>query len=348
MGLVKRENDKVFIENLRKISWDTGEMCEYASAMVSAFQSTGDQLPYPFVLGVSGVAFRFTIDPGEWDFGNYSIRNLSADIYEPVRRSFGAAGYAYAVYEKGEKDGDKARITASIDRGVPVIAFGVVGPSDCVVISGYDEGGEVLMGWSTYQDIPDDHNVPHDATGYFRKPGWHENTHAYILIGDKTGRPPLEKTYLKAFEWAVRLARTPSLGRKATGLEGLRVWAGEMLQDAFFPTDDPDLMGWRYTGVAINMTMLRDHCLAAPFLRQALADVPGFAPDLPLAIECYDEVIGLQKELNEIISDNFSQEAMKAIYSPDIRQRYADTILRIRDSEAQGISHLERLLARYV
>jgi len=34
----------------------------------------------------------------------------------------------------------------SIDRGIPVLAFPVVGPSDCCIITGYDEGGEVLLG----------------------------------------------------------------------------------------------------------------------------------------------------------------------------------------------------------
>jgi len=47
--------------------------------------------------------------------------------------------------------------------------------------------------WSTYQDIPDDHDIPHDATGYFRKPGWHERLDDYILIGAKKKRPLNER-----------------------------------------------------------------------------------------------------------------------------------------------------------
>ena len=82
----------------------------------------------------------------------------------------------------------------SINRGIPVLAFGVVGPSDCCIITGYDQGGDVLLGWSTYQDIPEDHNIPHDVTGYFGKPGWHENIPGYILIGAKGERCPGRKT----------------------------------------------------------------------------------------------------------------------------------------------------------
>ncbi len=69
----------------------------------------------------------------------------------------------------------------------------MVGPSDCAILTGYDEDGDILLGWSTYQDIPDDHDIPHDATGYFRKPGWHTNTPATILIGEKL--PQTHATY---------------------------------------------------------------------------------------------------------------------------------------------------------
>jgi hypothetical protein len=119
------------------------------------------------------------------------------------------------------KSEDLARITVSIDRGVPVLAFGVVGPSDCCVISGYDEAGEVLLGWSTYQDIPDDHKIPHDPTGYFRKPNWHESLDGYMLIGEKMAPLPRRVIYLDALRWAVKLARTPQMGTRCTGW---RVW----------------------------------------------------------------------------------------------------------------------------
>ncbi len=122
---------RVIIENVRKVSWDTGEMCEFASCFVSALQVLGGEVPYDFVMGTSGVSFRFTIDPGRWEFGNYSIRNISPDVYAPIRRAFAAAGYDCAVYERGEYAEDAARIKASLERGVPVLAFGVVGPSDC-------------------------------------------------------------------------------------------------------------------------------------------------------------------------------------------------------------------------
>ncbi len=344
MGIVRRDGRKVYIEDVRKVSWDTGEMCEFASAFVSALNCLGGNIPYHYVMGTSGVAFRFTLNPGEWDFSNYSIRNISPDTFAPIRRAFAAAGYDGILFEPGSFENDAAMIMDSIDHGIPVLAFRVVGPSDCVIITGYDEGCQVLLGWSTFQDIPDDHNIPHDATGYFRKPGWHDNFPGYILIGEKVERLPLRAIYLDALQWAVQLMRMPVMDQKVTGLEGLRVWAEEMRQEKYFPLADADIIGQRYVSAAINMTMLRDHCLAELFLYQAAADVPDFQPELSRAAGCYGEVKRLRASMDDLIGDNFSERAMQAIKDAAVRRAYADTILRIQDAEEEAVEYIEQLL----
>jgi hypothetical protein len=346
INTVRKENRKVYIEDVRKVSWDTGEMCEFASSLVSAMNSLGENILYYYVMGTSGVAFRFTLNPGEWDFSNYGIRNITPDTYAPIRRAFAAAGYAYSLNEPGSFQDDAAKIMDSIDQGIPVLAFRVVGPSDCCILTGYDEGGEVLLGWSTYQNIPDDHNLPHDVTGYFRKPGWHENIAGYILIGAKVSRPPLRAIYLDALAWAVHLMRMPEMDRKVTGLRALQTWAEEMTQAKYFPAGDDAVIGQRYVSAAINMTMLRDHCLAEPFLHQAAEDVPDFQPELFRATDCYGEVRRLRDSMDDLIADNFSEQAMKAITDPEIRRAYADAILRIHDAEVEAINQIEYLLKR--
>lgn len=339
---------RVIIENVRKVSWDTGEMCEFASCLVSALQALGEEVAYDSVMGACGAAFRFTIAPGKWEFGSYSIRSISPDVYAPIRRAFAAAGYGCAVYERGEYAADAARIKASLERGVPVLAFGVVGPSDCAILTGYDEDGDVLLGWSTYQDIPDDHDIPHDATGYFRKPGWHANTPATILIGEKLPQTQgdLRTTCLDSLTWAVSLMRMPGFDHWVSGLAGLQVWAQEMIDEQYFPKDDADTLGQRYVSAAINMTMLRDHCLAEPYLRRVAEAVPEFTPELSQAADHYNEVSRIRSGMDGLIGDNFTESAMKAIAVPAIRREYADAILRIRDSEELAVQQIERLLKR--
>ena len=344
--MVKKEGSKVYIEGVRQVTWDTGEMCEFASCLVVALQALGEDISYEYVMGTSGVAFRFTINPGQFDFGNYSIYSVSPDCEDPIRRAIEAAGYGYRSYARGDRAEDRARILASIDQGVAVPAYPVVGPSNYSVVTGYDEGGEVLLGWSTFQNIPDDHDIPPDTTGYFRKPGWHDNLTGYIILGEKQARRPLRAVYLDALRWAVCLARTPQMGIKNTGLEGLRVWADEMTQDAYYPKEDINLLSWRYLATTLNITQLRDHESAEPFLRQVAVDVPDFAPELTLAAGCYGQMKRLRQQMNDLISDDFSELALKGIGEPEVRRAFAQKILEIRDQEALAVSHFEDLLAR--
>ena len=122
MPKIKSAGGKVYIERVPKISWDTGEICEFASALASATSCLGEHIPYHYIMGTSGVAFRFTLNPGAWDFGNYSIRNMSADPYEPIRRAINATGYDYALSHQrqllGEGDeGDNcSRHTSGVRR----------------------------------------------------------------------------------------------------------------------------------------------------------------------------------------------------------------------------------------
>ncbi|MFC1718797.1 hypothetical protein ACFL6S_34415 [Candidatus Poribacteria bacterium] len=346
MATIKKEGRKVYIEGVRKISWATGEMCEFASALTAALECLGEEISYHFAMGTSGVAFRFVMSPGEWNPGSYSIRNFSEDPNEPIHRAFEAIGYEFALFERTTKQDDMSRITNSIDRGIPVLAFGVVGPSDCCIIAGYDEDGEVLLGWSTYQNIPDDHNIPHDPTGYFRKPGWHEGLHGYILIGAKVEYWPLREIYLDALKWAVNLVRTPKVGDRCAGLEAYGVWAEEMTQEKHFPMGDKQVIASRYLGTSIYMTMLDDHRSAVPFLRQVIEKERDLAPGLSLAVDCYAEACRLRNSLDDYIKEDFSEEAQRRIADPDIRRAYAHIVLQIRDKEAEGIGHIERVLER--
>ncbi len=343
MATVRNKGGKVYIEGVRKVSWDAGEMCEFASSLLSAMRSLGEPVAYPYIMGTSGVAFRFTLTPGECEFGDYSIRNVSPDPHEPVRRAFRALGYDCILHNKGAKAADTARIMASIDRGVPVLAYPVVGPSDCCIVTGYDDRGEMLLGWSTYQNIPVDHDVPHDETGYFRKPGWHDNLQGYVLIGATKPRPPERETYLDALRWAVQLMRTPRMGAKRTGLAGLGAWAEEMTQDRIFPSGDEEALGMRYISTTINITMLKDHGSAEPFLRQVAAELPEVAA----VADRYREVNQLRESMDELIRDDFSPGAMAAIADPRTRRAFADRIRQIRDKEEEAVAHVEHLLTRW-
>jgi hypothetical protein len=95
-----------------------------------------------------------------------------------------------------------------------------------------------------------------------------------------------------------------------------------------------------------NMTMLRDHCLAEPFLREALTAGPEWESALSPAADCYRAVQQLRSSMDDLINDNFSAPAMQAISDPAIRREYADHIRQICAVEQEAVTHIERLLAQ--
>ena len=79
--------------------------------------------------------------------------------------------------------------------------------------------------------------------------------------------------------------------------------------------------------------MLRDHCSAEPFLRQVSNELPEFLPEISLAADCYYKVKQILNKMVSLISDDFSEKAMKAIGDPFIRRSFANLVLEIRDEE---------------
>jgi hypothetical protein len=147
----RTEGNRTYLEGVDFRSWSGGEMCEFASALTSMLRCVGEDTPYHYVLGVTGVAFRFTFGPEHWNPGFYGFEGVSADVQDLIRRAFAAVGYGYSLHTPGDRPEDLRRIRASLDRGITVMLKGhVVDASDWVIITGYEGDGDVLFGLSPY------------------------------------------------------------------------------------------------------------------------------------------------------------------------------------------------------
>ena len=169
---------------------------------------------YAFLVGVSGAASFLSWKEG-WHGDNVAPFYMSADPEAPERHIFKAVGYEYEWVEREQGCDNEAhfrqRIAESIQRGMPVLGYGVVGPPEASIVAGYDEGGDVLVGWSFFQDAeaeqePAAEGQPH---GYFRKRDWFGSTECLLIIGDKVDKPSLRETYHDALEWMLHVTRTP-------------------------------------------------------------------------------------------------------------------------------------------
>jgi len=340
---LKSEGDRAYLDGFRPMSWGTGEMCEFASALTRMLDCVGESVPYHYVLGVTGAAFRFTIGRELWNPGFYGFELVAEDYLDLIRRAFAAVGYAYDWHAKGDLADDARRIRDSIGRGIAVMLRGnLVDASDWVLITGYEGNGERLYASSTY-------GGGGDAPGGCAKVAdWHGKTREYVILGQRSERPRPADVYAEALRLAVRLIRTGHIHGRHTGLAAYDALAGALRQQDY-PEHTPgkeDDLWFRYLCILCYQMMLDDHRSAPAFLRDAANALPECESELAEAAECYEHACTLRDHLDDVIKGDFSEEAQMAFRDPDVRERYARVLLRIRDTDARAASHIEKALAR--
>jgi hypothetical protein len=328
----------------------------FAACLRSVLAFVGEDYSYSYLLGMSGACFRLMWHTQQWEGGNVDIMVMAEDMLEPFRRVFEAVGYAFEMLDikTSNEDTFRTRIIESIrDKGKPTLAAGVIGPPEICVVTGYDEGGEVLTGWNFFQDRT--HEFPEadfEPNGYFRKRDWFNNTTALFLIGDKQDKPPLSELYLKALNWALNMTHTPVVHTAFgsdfySGLRAYEAWAEWMQRDADFP-DDLKVLADRKMVLYDAMCMVAergDH--ASSFLRVIAKYIPNLAPELNSAANCYEKSSSAIGTIHEATGGFMAtQEQLSNLLPADVRAEIAQAVLRAREWDAKAADHIENALTQ--
>jgi len=306
---------------------------------------------YIELLGASGMAFGL-----RWKAGWYqdaADMMFVADPTEIIRRSFAHVGYNFRGIDKSGNPGDEARfineITESLRAGRPVLSFGVVGPPECGLITGYDEGGEVLIGWSYFQDLPPfNYGVEHEPDGTYRKRNWFPDTWSLIVIEDKVDRPEPADRNAEILRWAVSVARNPGDrwggGTQHTGLAAYDAWAKQVTNDADFFTDDERVFRSRHEIHNSAVSIVAECRWAASELLKMMAESQTkTAPDLLAAADRFRREHDLMWQAWGLVGGNGNPKAHEAFVDPQIRKELASVILKARDLDAEAIGIIEKL-----
>ncbi|MCQ6557213.1 hypothetical protein [Paenibacillus mendelii] len=321
---------RAIIPGMQPIDWsDPTRQSEYGWSVVAALQQLGETLSYDEVICISGSAFRASTSDSGLNPGDYHV------IYnmEIVVHTFQMLGYDVTIYERGDFEADKKRIMDSINRGLPVLTLeGVITCSDCCLIGGYDDGGNVLLGYNPFMYQQDDHDEPHDVSGYFRKTHWHEESNGkYIIINHPINKRSKREIYLETIKLACKLIRGTKTGEHLDGFAAHTRYA-ELLRDN--QGDPVDL----YLNILCYLKLYIDKVYVSTFLRSMKQEFPESADSLEKAANCYDEVASLRAQLPTIIPEDFS-----TFTKPLERKQiclYAEVILQIRDWEQMARNYL--------
>ena len=137
------------------------------------------------------------------------------------------------------EDNIRAATIDSIDRGVPVISHGVVGPPEPSIITGYTEDGDVLIGWSFFQNGAT--GIEFESCGYFRKRNRFDDTYDLLLQGDKWDHLDANNVLTDTLTWGLEVSRTPNTWKdRHNGHAAYEAWASQVEADPLETADAED------------------------------------------------------------------------------------------------------------
>jgi AraC-like DNA-binding protein len=239
-----------FTSAMRKISGEVHEKRVGAHNREYIFD-----LDYHEAMAVSGMAFG-----NLWPKNNVvsmSVNDFTqiAPRQEIFSRTFAWFGYELNHYSKkgteSEKDFFKELVVDSITAGKCVLATGLGGNPEFSLITGYDKKGEIMIGWSHYQDDPDV-SCGFEALGECRIENWYDKIWEIVLFGNKIRD---RKDPYVLLEWALAMLEGRELGDDAfcCGLEAYDAWMDFMGNEKLFDADEKELtrilhMHTTYTG----------------------------------------------------------------------------------------------------
>ena len=204
-------------------------------------------------------------------------------------------------------------------------------PSDAFVISGYDNDGDVLLGYSPFMDIQDHHREAPDDTGYLRKSGWHDGYFAsgyigrILIIEGPAEKPPRETIVAETESLAKRLIlEEVMVPGQYNGLAAHSALANALLAYTWDGTFEP------YLNVMCNYKQHLDRQYAVTFFRNNGKE--------ELA-KRYEEIAALCRRLGDLIPQDFT--AGELLKTKRDLEPYTQVLLQIRDREREAAALLD-------
>jgi hypothetical protein len=328
---------QVILEGVPRAGYDI-HLSPFPGSLYAVLEYIGDPCDYDYIMGVSGAAFRrfWNRDDG----GNVDISYLGD---APFSRILEALGYGWRKIP-ADKEAMIQAVKESLNRNVPAISFGILGPPEAGMVTGYAEDGQVFYGWSYFQETRDK---------YYMKNDWFETLMPgkdmkglIILEAKKSERPSPRQVLIQSLEWALDLettAQRPDVPDHLAGLAAYDGWADAMEVDADYPPDDREAIVTRLMVHGDQCVMLYERREAAFYLRKLIGVAPEAAGPLEAAAALYDEIGGLDSQVYPWAP--WHEDAFKGLPDPKLRREFARLVRLAKEKETRAVAHLENALA---
>lgn len=334
---VHRDGDRVWLEGVE--GWFVGQKeSSVHAAQEAIMKAVGEDVPYAYLLGVSGLAFRMQVSrKGLCPSSPHSFCG-----YECHQRSFQSLpwqGKVYGLFEAPPEKAAEARaaVVESIDRGVPV----QYGSEEDGLIVGYQKGGEEWLCLHYF------HDAGMKETFVETKLPWG----LVVFTGPKEQPPDRETLAVEALRQAVEMAQTPVVdeggGGYAVGFAGWEELIGRL--EFLATADEKTVAGDQHGNAWIYESLVQYRRAAGWYLREI---APRFAPPvdghLRKAARLYarmaDEVLTDPEHCILTVAP-YPGDAERGPWTVEKRQEELRRLEAALPLEREAISEIEKALA---
>ncbi len=351
MNNTVKTKDSCILYGVPKVAYSFEGCTPFCVSMTACLNYMGQQVDYAYIMAITGAAFRLRWNLYGWDGGNVDIMNIYEDKFEAFRRAFAAAGRRYQLLqrEKSSKEDFIMFIKAEIDEGRPVIAFGIIGPPEACLVTGYRENGRILLGWNCFQENQEfAKGVTIEENGYYATDSWWENecTIALISVGEKQEALASHKEIL---ENAIDILTKEQVtyyeeegkprAAYAGGQRAYDLWAGSIGDDKEFP--EGAIIPLLYERIVCQndaaMMLGEGRYYGAAYLEQVGREIEDVSKECSLAAQYFRRAAELGPRMSEIIGGFMqSEENIRNFANPAIRKQLVTLIQQAKEFEAEA------------
>ena len=345
------KHDNAILYGVPKVAYGQDGCTPFPMCIHSCAKYLGLCVDYTRAMAESGAAFRFAWNTACWDGGNVDAVLTFDDPEKVFRCGMRAMEREFKLLSRTpetKKEDFMDFIRREIDAGNPVIALGIIGPPEACVITGYQEGGNVLMGWNVFQEYPEyQASVRFGKNGYFIAGDWWENPDTTALIATGTESFPA-LTPGEALRNAAEALEGRMCGTYAKGILAYDAWKNALLSDRDFSADAVfPLLVERMMCHGDAMDCLSDgRCHAAKYLRRLAEQHPAMAHGLNAAageLEGIPKIIW--KEMIPILGGWERGEAQtRQLAKSENRRLFAGQIDRMKAHDERAHEYIRELL----
>jgi hypothetical protein len=365
---VKKSDERRVISNVEKLQFGPPSDI-FSQALKIALCHIGESVDYEQILCISGRAFKICWNDEMFFWDRFADEPdpdpeyyLRSD-YESAAGAIESIGYAAEIVindecshpeespgNRGDNRAIRDLIFTSIGEGRPVIAQLSASSErwapEWSLITGYDDHGAVITGWSCFQnDELEKEALEFEPEGYFRKPDWEKDIVAAIRISGekKSSDADLER---QALEYCLSLSPGSDLDNASVGLATYERWARALEDESNGSVDDRILKGRLHYYTHFIGHLAAQKWYTASFLKSmptkvgsicdALHAAAGYAKIHELMWECWKVAGGYWRD---------SDGELEKFRNAENRQKIAAFVRQAGELDRSAVGHVESALA---